>query len=192
MATTSGVSRKGNGIKAITKALKDKYRAKVGIIANPRVATIAAYNEYGWTQQVTQKQVGYMRLNYGVNLRAGSTLSSPPRPFLRGTAKANIVEWKDEIKNGIKALGLKRMPFVMKAVARLAQTDVQNTIRNNATRDEQFPDRSAMTLAIYAVQDALTSKGSRRKIQKNSGSARKKALVHSGELLHSIGYEVDK
>ena len=71
---------------------------KVGIIDDPEVATYAAYNEFGWVQRVTPKQSVYLsgRLNYSVKkngfanapIKPGMTLSSSPRPFLRGTADA--------------------------------------------------------------------------------------------------------
>ena len=91
---------------------------KVGIIDDPEVATYAAYNEFGWVQRVTPKQSVYLsgRLNYSVKkngfanapIKPGMTLSSPPRPFLRGTADAKKEDWRDLIAQGIKTIGVQR------------------------------------------------------------------------------------
>ena len=125
---------------------------KVGIIDDPEVATYAAYNEFGWVQRVTPKQSVYLsgRLNYSVKkngfanapIKPGMTLSSPPRPFLRGTADAKKEEWRDLIAQGIKTIGVQQLPKIIELVARQAQVDVQETIKNNGTDKRKFPDRS--------------------------------------------------
>lgn len=173
---------------------------KVGIIDDPEVATYAAYNEFGWVQRVTPKQSVYLsgRLNYSVKkngfanapIKPGMTLSSPPRPFLRGTADAKKEEWRDLIAQGIKTIGVQQLPKIIELVARQAQVDVQETIKNNGTDKQKFPDRSPLTKELYAGKFSTTSSGRKRKIEGDSGAGRDKALFLSGTLLQSIGYEI--
>ncbi len=165
----------------------------VGILNNPEVATYAAYNEFGWVQHVTAKQQWWFRGQRVKNPpKEGNTLMSPPRPFLRATAAAKKDEWRKAVEEGISALGVQNIPQVMELVARQAQVDVQETIRNGGTDQQKFPERSPLTLELYQAKDAKTSKGSKRKIEGDSGSARKQALFRSGKLLQSIGYEILK
>lgn len=173
---------------------------KVGIIDDPEVATYAAYNEFGWVQRVTPKQSVYLsgRLNYSVKkngfanapIKPGMTLSSPPRPFLRGTADAKKEEWSDLIAQGIKTIGVQQLPKIIELVARQAQVDVQETIKNNGTDKQKFPDRSPLTKELYEGKFSTTSSGRKRKIESDSGAGRDKALLLSGTLLQSIGYEI--
>ena len=66
---------------------------KVGILDDPKTAKYASCVEYGWTQRVTPKQSYAFRAWWGINLRVGTVISSPPRPFLRGTLYANEFNW---------------------------------------------------------------------------------------------------
>lgn len=184
----------------IAKPAETKTSFKVGIIDDPEVATYAAYNEFGWVQQVTRKQSAFLSgvLGYDVKSRGfenapfkpGNTLSSPPRPFLRGTASAKKDEWRDMIAEGISTLGVKALPQIMELTARQAQVDVQETIKNNGTDKEKFPARSPVTLELYKAMYGTTAKGRPRKIESDSGMAREQALFLSGTLLQSIGYEI--
>lgn len=164
---------------------------KVGIINNPEVATYAAYNEFGWVQQITPKQAAYLNSILGSQvLKVNGTLQSPPRPFLRATAAAKAGEWKDLLSQAIKTLGPDRIKDAVEIVARQAQVDVQETIKNNGTDKQKFPDRSPLTLDLYKATMSKTSSGRPRKIESGSGAARPQALVLSGRLLQSIGYEL--
>lgn len=178
-------------LKALASKIPTAARVKIGIIDNPEVATYAAYNEYGWVQRVTPRQSGFLRNNFKVDVMPGMTLMSPPRPFLRATAKAKSEEWTKTFAEGVQALGIERANKVLELVGRQAQVDVQETIKNNGTGGERFPERSDLTMAIYAEKDAKTEKGRKRKISGTSGSGRTQALVRSGVLLGSIGYEVE-
>lgn len=172
------------------KPAKSKISFKVGIIDDPEVATYAAYNEFGWVQQVTGKQSAFLSGLVGSRIKVGSTLSSPPRPFLRGTAEAKKGEWRDMIAEGISNLGIKALPQIIELTARQAQVDVQETIKNNGTDKEKFPARSPLTLEIYRAMYGKTAKGNPRKVESDSGMAREQALFLSGTLLQSIGYEI--
>lgn len=179
-------------LKSLAGKIPTKARVKIGVINNPEVAKYAAYNEFGWVQRVTPRQSGFLRSNFGVDVMPGMTLMSPPRPFLRGTAKAKVKDWTETFKTGIQSLGVEKASKVLALVGRQAQTDVQDTIKNNGTGGEKFPVRSDLTMAIYAAQDAATKKGRKRKIEGNSGAGRSEALLRSGVLLGSIGYEVEE
>lgn len=185
---------------SLSKPAEKGTAFKVGIIDDPEVATYAAYNEFGWVQRVTPKQAVYLsgRLNFSVKqngfakapIKPGMTLSSPPRPFLRGTADAKKEEWRDLIAQGIKTIGVQQLPKIIELVARQAQADVQETIKNNGTEKQKFPDRSSLTKKLYEGGFATTSSGRSRKIESDSGAGRDKALFLSGTLLQSIGYEI--
>lgn len=163
----------------------------VGIWGNPEIATYATYNEFGWVQRVTGRQAGYLNFHYGLDLKPGYTLQSPPRPFMRATAAAKQKKWTKTLKAGIQHYGLTNIYKALAATGRIAQIDIQQTIQNNGVvGGEAFPDRSPMTLEIYAVKDALTASGRKRKIESDSGTGRDKALFLSGTLLQSIGYEI--
>lgn len=182
------------------KPAKSKISFKVGIIDDPEVATYAAYNEFGWVQQVTRKQSAFLSgvLGYDVKSRGfenapfkpGNTLSSPPRPFLRSTASAKKEEWRDTIAEGISTLGIKALPQIIELTARQAQVDVQETIKNNGTDKEKFPARSPVTLELYRAMHGTTAKGNARSFESDSGAGREQALLLSGTLLQSIGYEI--
>lgn len=165
--------------------------AKVGIMGDEDMATIASYNEFGWVQSVTPKQSYFLNENFGVNVKPGYTLSSPPRPFFRATAKSKGKEWQSTLSKAIKSLGLNKLEKAIELAARQAQSDIQETIQNNGTKEERFPDRSSLTLAIYASQDSLTARGNKRNIESTSGSARSQALVKTGKMLNAIQYEIE-
>ena len=180
-------------LKKIADAVPKKMSVKVGIIDNPEIAEYASYNEFGWVQRVTAKQSGFFKHEFGIDIEPFKTvLSAPPRPFLRATASAKSDEWSQIFAEALKQLGVKNMRKAALLMARQAQTDVQETIRNNGTKDEKFEDRSELTAKIYAAKDALTAKGKKRKRERDSGSAREKALVKTGALLSAIGYEIEE
>ena len=70
--------------------------------------------------------------------------------------------------------------------------DVQETIKNNGTDKQKFPDRSPLTKELYEGKFSTTSSGRKRKIESDSGAGRDKALFLSGTLLQSIRYEIKR
>lgn len=181
-----------DALQKIADAIPHKASVKVGIIDNPEIATYAAYNEFGWVQRTTPKQRHFLAKEFDVHLKEGTVLLNPPRPFLRATASANSDDWGKTFAEALKNLGIKNFQQAAKLMARQAQADIQETIRNNGTKNEQFPDRSGMTAKIYEVKDARTAKGRKRKRERDSGSASEKALVKTGALLSAIGYEIEE
>lgn len=159
--------------------------AEIGI-TDPEVAAYATYNEYGWVQRTTKKQTGYFLRNFGIMLKPGTPLSSPPRPFMRATFADEVGNWKKILAAGLKAKGVKDARAALEIMARQAQVDIQETIRNNGSRSTKFPDRSLFTTLLYDVKDER--KGRNRTA--DSGSGRDKALVKVGTMLHSVGYEI--
>lgn len=179
-------------LKKLAEAIPQQpKKVVVGIWDNPEIATYATYNEFGWTQRVTGRQAGYLNFHYGLDLKPGYTLQSPPRPFMRATAAAKQKKWTKTLKAGIQHYGLTNIYKALAATGRIAQIDIQQTIQNNGVvGGEVFPDRSPMTLEIYAVKDALTASGRKRRIEADSGSGRKKALMKTGNLQKAIAFEV--
>ena len=94
----------------------------------------------------------------------------------------------DDVKTleALKAKGVKDARAALEIMARQAQVDIQETIRNNGSRSTKFPDRSLFTTLLYDVKDER--KGRNRTA--DSGSGRDKALVKVGTMLHSVGYEI--
>lgn len=186
----------------LMKQIAPRLKIKVGIIDNPDVAEYAAYNEFGWVQKVTGAQAAYLSgaLGHDVKTRGmknapikpGYTLMSPPRPFLRATARDCADKWHETIKKGVQKLGVTKLPQVAEMIGRQAQVDVQETIKNNGTSKERFPDRSPLTLELYKRAEALTASGRKRKMAAGAGATRKKALLNSGVMHKTIGYRIEQ
>ena len=80
------------------KKFTDRFRTKskpaevlVGI-TDPSVARYAAYQEYGWVQQVTPKQHAWFGAHAGWDKapKPGSVLVLVPRPFMHSTFLAKF------------------------------------------------------------------------------------------------------
>ena len=105
---------------------------------------------------------------------------------MRATFADEVGNWKKILAAGLKAKGVKDARAALEIMARQAQVDIQETIRNNGSRSTKFPDRSLFTTLLYDVKDER--KGRNRTA--DSGSGRDKALVKVGTMLHSVGYEI--
>ena len=166
-----------------------KPHAVIGI-TDPEVATYATYNEYGWVQRTTKKQAGYFLNHFGMMLKPGTPLRSPPRPFMRATFADEVGHWQKILAEGLKHHGLKNARSALEVMARQAQVDIQETIKNNGSRTQKFPDRSLFTMMLYDIKDDKTPRGKLRDRSADSGSGREKSLVKIGTMLHSVGYEI--
>lgn len=191
MSTIKVVVKKKGSLSDEAEKVSPELRAKIGIWGDEKLASIASYNEYGWVQDVTPEQSYFLNKSFGVYVKPGNTLSSPPRPFFRATVRSSGKKWQEIISKALKRYGIDKAEKALDMAARVAQTDIQETINNNGTKEERFPDRSPLTLAIYASQDSVTAKGNKRKISSTSGSARSQALVKTGKMLNSIQYEIE-
>lgn len=154
-------------------------------VNDPYVAEYATYLEYGWVQAVTTKQRGYFLKNFDYPLKEGSTLYNPPRPFLRGTLTANATDWVECLKTyfGDGRRGLKNALIFLGENAR---ADIQETLKRGGTKEDTFPLRSEMTLALAEAEQMNHA---------TDGSGfgnRAEAGVKSTRLLNSIVYWFDE
>lgn len=157
-------------------------------VTDASIAPYATYVEYGWVQRVTPKQQWWFR-NQRIDHppKAGDALVNPPRPFLRGTLKAEGAKWRETMRKALHKTGSPRQ--ALSIVGMQAVQDVQETIRNGGTRKEKFPERAPLTMELYAASSAGKSKTGKNRSSKANASTTK-PLVLSGALLHSIGFEV--
>lgn len=169
----------------VLNSLNEATEAHVGIIDDPEMATIAAYQEYGWVQRVTPKQAGWFK---GQGLKnppkAGASLVLPPRPFFRATMQAEGKQWSKYYAAALKAYGVDNAGAALQATAMRAADDIKQTMISGGTSKEQFEDRSPLTMEMYAKQAAGHNADGTGNI---SGA---KPLVKTGALLNSIGYQL--
>lgn len=175
-----------NRFKQITNNLKRQKDKKLLIgIMEPEIATIGMYLEYGWVQSVTKKQNSYLNSQLGYPQRNFSTLSMPPRPFMRSTFSQKNKEWSELFKKYFvrdfdidKALGI----VLVRAIE-----DVQQTIIDAGIPAGSFPKRSPLTMEILKARGEMKKA---KKIQKGQNLPANvltdKPLELSGRLLHSI------
>ena len=154
--------------------------------------SVGFYLERGWAQVVTPDQSGFLRGQYGLPIMPGMTLVNPPRPFLGGTLKAEGMEWTKIFAATIKARGIEHLEDALSAVGQQAVADVKDTINNNGTREEKFPNRSPVTMEIYRQQDVYTESGRKRHRDGTGGLDREQALFKSGAMLGAINFWIRK
>lgn len=152
---------------------------------NVSMAQIAQWQERGWTQRVTPKQVGFFRYNFGISLKKNGVLHLPPRPFLTLTAKKEMPRWLSLYRQAITK-GKMRPREALQLVAQEAVTDVRKTILNGGVGGKRFAERSPMTMEILRQR----TKGKRA--QPDAGMATSRALFATGGLLNSISYLIHK
>lgn len=119
----------------------------------------------------TNNETGQKVASYAQMLEFG-TKNMPARPFMRQTAKKCSREWKTQIREGVRALGLQRSEKVLDQVGRMMAKDIVSTIR-----DGQF-----------APLDEKTVKAKARKGRPEP----KTPLIDTTSLIKSIGSEVRK
>lgn len=187
----------GNVQAQLAKAVKkydDSNAQKVEIgVMDASIAEYAQYVEFGWAQSVTAKQQWWFR---GQRIKhppkAGAALVAQPRPFLRGTLAAEQGKWRETLRKALHKY--QNSAAALAVLGAIAVQDVQQTITDGGTSKEKFPERSALTMELLAVQSAkATGKGKGKKkkgVSSKSNSTTTKPLVLSGKLLNSIGFEV--
>ncbi len=169
----------------VLSSLNEATQAHVGIIDDSEMATIASYQEYGWVQRVTPKQAGWFgRQGLKNPPKAGASLVLPPRPFFRATMQAEAKHWSDYYAKALKAYGVENAGAALQATAMRAADDIKETMIRGGTKKEQFEDRSPLTMEMYANQAAGHNTDGTGNI---SGA---KALIKTGALLNSIGYQL--
>ena len=159
---------------------------KVGILDDPKTAKYASCVEYGWTQRVTPKQSYAFRAWWGINLRVGTVISNPPRPFLRGTLYANEFNWA---LIGVNSLIRSdwNMERALAMVGQVAGQDVQTTISGGGidAQGMSFPIRSEFTMHVYNLRGEGHINGTG-----NINTV--KPMVLTGNMLGSITYRIDR
>lgn len=149
------------------------------------VATVAQYLEYGWVQRVTKKQSGWFFKENGLDVKPGSVLFMPPRPFLRATLKHRADDWVEVFHNAfIRHQG--DLEKALSEVGEVAAFDVRQTIKDAGIDGEQFPRRSPLTQKLYAIELE------KHKTDGTGNLSGDKPLTRNGNLLSSISYKLDK
>lgn len=165
---------------------KDAERVEIGV-TDRDIAEYATYVEYGWVQRVTVKQQKWFRAQ-GIEHppKAGAALVNPPRPFLRGTMKAEGKKWIKVLQRALKRDFSPTQALAL--VGEQASQDVRTTIARGGTSEEKFPERSGITMELYSPPK------SKRKLGKNQaavgGATRTQPLVLTGKLLNAIRFDV--
>ena len=162
---------------ALRKLSDARGRVKAGVTegaANDNGKDVLAYapvQEFGGHIPVTDKMRGFLAANYGIHLRKDTThITIPPRSFLRTTLQEKGNEWVTFLG---RALNAGRKPEdALELVGGRMQDDIIAKINSNMP-----PPNSAATNFIKQ-QDAPAAMG--------------KTLQHTGTLIHSINYEVEK
>lgn len=190
MAIKVTVSRKGNGLNTLAGKVHKRVTAKIGFMNNPEMVKRAERNEYGWVQQVTNKQSWFFKQNFGIEVKPHSVLSSPPRPFMRYTLRDYGDTWKAELAKGLEKNGLNELFSVMLGVASLAQSHVQETINRGGTPKTVFERRSELTMKINRIRAGTTASGNKRKVESSGNLLRSRALMDTGEMKNAVSYEV--
>lgn len=155
----------------------------------PKVADVAVWQEYGWAQVVTHKQIGWFA-GQGIHMPLGSTLHLPPRPVFHATAAANKSKWQVTFQRLVKnKLATAPEQIIMQGMAltgQMVQQDLQDTIINGGAGGQPFARRSPLTMALYAAQ----AQGHR--VQGRNQTTTNKPLYRTGLFAESIAYEIVK
>lgn len=153
----------------------------VGVNNNPRIATYAAYLEYGWTQTVTVPQVGWLNHHGASGIRPGSKLVMLPRPTFATTVRKNTPKWQKIARNAMK----RQMPrYQPDDILTLLGTVATDDIKTQIATAEGMPRRKPLTLAIYAAM------ASGHDVAGLNNTTTDKPLVHTGAFLGSISWEI--
>ena len=181
--------------KDIEKA--SKQWVKVGVLAGATypngtpISEVATYLEYGWTQKVTKKQLGYLWA-HGANIGRNAVLNMPPRPIFRATAEAKRARWIKLGTNSLKGINesnvLNKITKTLLLLGMVAQEDIQDTIQNGGTGSVSFALRSPMTMAMYG--HAINAEGHKLDDTPNQ-STTLKPLYRSGLLSASIVFNIE-
>lgn len=178
------VKRSGNLNRLIKKVeAGQNKKVCIGILHDSRLAPIATYLEFGWVQQVTDKQAKYFGAQ-GIHLKVGNPLYNPPRPFLRGTYAECKEKWARIATNSFsRDFDVER---ALVFVGEIATNDIKDSINQGGANGEKFADRSPMTMELYTrfADSVGIADGSK------STSTDTKPLYASGALYSAITYEI--
>lgn len=162
-------------IQQLEKLADVKGTVKAGIMEGSEnyadVMVYAPVQEFGGKIKVTDKMRGYLAYNYGIYLKKSTThITIPSRPFMRTTFQQHWKEWAEILAHYLTA-GV-ASETVLELVGRRMEDDIRDTIMNG-----QFKPLSEATILIE------------RQSERGPGNA-EKTLYESGQMAHSIRYEV--
>ena len=136
-------------------------------ITDPAVARYAAYQEYGWVQQVTPKQHAWLGAHAGLGQSPEARLSPCARAeaFHALYLLAKFRRWEQIVHNAPRVMGITDTEKVLALVGAEAVSDIQMTIKAGGNEIETFEQRHPLTMAIYAqrAQGHPTDGGGLRK-----------------------------
>ena len=157
-------------------------------IRDPEVATYGRYLEYGWVQRVTPKQNAWLNAQLGTNYKF-STLSNPPRPFMRATFAQKNREWAELFK--AQLIQTQDVTKAFTTLGEIVKADIRETIKQGGCPAGSFPKRSPLTMAMF---EALGENQKVRKIQGGeslpNNTTTTQALILNGKLFASIDMKV--
>lgn len=187
-------------IEKLTKQLEKANRIGIKVGVNDsmqykngkkpiKVGKVAEYLEYGWTQTVKPKQSKWFKAQGIYNIKAGTTLNNPPRPFFGATARAKKAEWQRlgvQLLHGLPASDnqLNKIMQAFEFLGMKAVQDIQDTILNGGVEGVEFALRSPLTMLMYGKLSAG------HKTDGTGTLSSDKPLNKSGLLLNSIAFEI--
>lgn len=162
-------------IRQLEKLADVKGTVKAGIMEGSEnyadVMVYAPVQEFGGKIKVTPKMRGYLAYNYGIYLKKSTThITIPSRPFMRTTFQRHWKEWAEILTHYLTA-GV-ASETVLELVGRRMEDDIRDQINSNMP-----PPKSEATRLIESQSD------------RGPGNL-DKTLYESGQMAHSIRYEV--
>ena len=177
MAATVSVSVRGGEtlLRHLEELAEAKGLVKAGIMEGSRnyaeVIEYAPSQEFGAQIEVTPKMRKFLAYNFDIHLRPDKThIIIPPRPFMRTTFEEHWQEWV-ELLAGYLRSGV-APEIALEYVGIRMQDDIIAKIKSNMP-----PPLSDATKKIKSMPEQSPENADR-------------TLYHSGQLAHSIDYEV--
>lgn len=178
-----------------------KLHLKVGVLAGATydpppgkkkgtpVSEVAKYLEYGWTQTVKPQQSKWFMAQGIYNIRAGTTLSCPPRPTFQATSNAKSSEWLQigaSYLRGLKDNPLNAFARALEAMGTAAVQDLQETITTGGVEGQMFEQRHPLTMMLYGMQ----ADNGKHRISGSNQTTTTKPLYRTGKFASSIAFEI--
>lgn len=169
----------------IAEEMQKHHSALIGI-TDPKLATIATYQEFGWVQRVTAKQHGWLGAHAGWNIapQPGASLVLKPRPFFHSTVMAKHKKWFQIARRAPLVMGIPDTEKLLALVGAEMVADVQQTIKDGGNEYAAFEERHPLTMAIYA------QRAQGHQTDGTGGISIGKPLFLTGRMFASIHFEI--
>lgn len=169
----------------IAEEMQKRHSALIGI-TDPKLATIATYQEFGWVQRVTPKQHGWLGTHAGWDIapQAGASLVLKPRPFFHSTVMAKHKKWFQIARRAPLVMGIPDTEKLLALVGAEMVADVQQTIKDGGNEYATFEERHPLTMAIYA------QRAQGHQTDSTGGISIGKPLFLTGRMFASIHFEI--